>query len=984
MKVTPGAAAARLLSNPHFLGTAKRHLRAIVEQSATLEGAIGETAAVIAAGADAQRAAFDLVLAHDAVKLVALIVDLSQEDGERLRAAIGVDEAQREALDAVAEALRVRYALRGGLRRAVPELEDAASLGAPTSWSTPPVVIDLRPLMAALDETLVDRAPERWDPLVRGAIDAGAALGAAQTVLDKATALLSIAMQRAVALLVKEHRDRLDASEDPTPVMLFEVPLEWSCFRRAEWLSLVYAVGEAFAGWLMARGLSEPRARGVADRLGRYFAAEVAAEWRRRPEVYAGVWAELQAPLDETDARARDWHHYRARLQRAPAEPLFGDTLALAQVYQPLRAYWRERVGEGGEGDRDELYGAGPLHGRPAGETRRVVVDAHAALNDWLAESGPDDAIRVVSGGPGAGKSSLSVWLAADRASRGERVLRVPLHRFDLEHALRAAVLDFAKRDCGIEHDIFDESGPLLLIFDGLDELSMQGRSGREAAVELVDAVARLVAQENDAGRPVRVVLLGRELVVDGLGERARREGMVLRLLPYAIGEARDEYHDPHNLLAVDQRVGWWAAYGRWTSGGPVEGMPAELDRGRLALLSAEPLLNYLIALTRAAGRVPLDDPDINENTIYADLVRQIFERAHAEGRRLPVAEEVRFEDFERFLEAIALAAWHGEGRVATVDEITRATGPRLLKLLDVLQQKAEAGISRLMTVFYFRQGRGRRDGVKTFEFTHKSFGEYLLARRLIRFVELLADESERWDDGRGGWSLEQRLVEWYRLFGPAPMDNHIFDFVFDELRLCGEVEVAQWQSLIASLTGSALQSDFPLELSGERLPFRSELERVNNAMQALLMVASACWRVTGKRTQVRHPYPSAFRHCVDRFGGTTGAINSAWSQHLDGLVLTGCYLSEARLFGANLRGADLSGAVIVLASLRYTDLRGANLEGALLASSDLRRAKLDDARLDRAVFDSDTIWPDGFEPPFERMILWGGDDEGNEEGDED
>jgi hypothetical protein len=67
--------------------------------------------------------------------------------------------------------------------------------------------------------------------------------------------------------------------------------------------------------------------------------------------------------------------------------------------------------------------------------------------------------------------------------------------------------------------------------------------------------------------------------------------------------------------------------------------------------------------------------------------------------------------------------------------------------------------------------------------------------------------------------------------------------------------------------------------------------------------------------------------------------------------------LANADLSKANLRGADLSGA-----DLSCADLTKASLSGACL-----HNASLEDACLDGIRWDSETIWPDGFEPIKER-----------------
>lgn len=66
--------------------------------------------------------------------------------------------------------------------------------------------------------------------------------------------------------------------------------------------------------------------------------------------------------------------------------------------------------------------------------------------------------------------------------------------------------------------------------------------------------------------------------------------------------------------------------------------------------------------------------------------------------------------------------------------------------------------------------------------------------------------------------------------------------------------------------------------------------------------------------------------------------------------------LSRADLFGANLGGANLSGANLFGANLRRADLSGADLSGANLSEADLSRVNLSNA-----IYDDDTIRPDGF-----------------------
>ena len=78
---------------------------------------------------------------------------------------------------------------------------------------------------------------------------------------------------------------------------------------------------------------------------------------------------------------------------------------------------------------------------------------------------------------------------------------------------------------------------------------------------------------------------------------------------------------------------------------------------------------------------------------------------------------------------------------------------------------------------------------------------------------------------------------------------------------------------------------------------------------------------------------------------------------------LRGADLGSAHLGSADLSGADLSRANLFGADLGWAELRSANLRGADLRRADLRGARLTGANLAEAVYDDETMWPEGFDP---------------------
>ena len=73
---------------------------------------------------------------------------------------------------------------------------------------------------------------------------------------------------------------------------------------------------------------------------------------------------------------------------------------------------------------------------------------------------------------------------------------------------------------------------------------------------------------------------------------------------------------------------------------------------------------------------------------------------------------------------------------------------------------------------------------------------------------------------------------------------------------------------------------------------------------------------------------------------------------------LTNANFAYAFLFGADFQRADVRGAYFWRADIRNSDFRGASLQGADLKEAVLRGAHLQDTR-----YDSETRWPEGFDP---------------------
>ena len=318
----------------------------------------------------------------------------------------------------------------------------------------------------------------------------------------------------------------------------------------------------------------------------------------------------------------------------------------------------------------------------------------------------------------------------------------------------------------------------------------------------------------------MQILISGRELVVQANESDFRKQGQILCLLPYFVSEDDyDEYQDNEQLLQIDQRNLWWQKYGEAT-GNEYKSLPSKLNKGNLIEITAQPLLNYLVALSVTQGDLKFTE-DTNLNSVYGDLLKAIYKRGWT-GYQHTSIEGIKEKDFIRVLEEIALASWHGNGRTTTVKSITEHCYSSGLKKLFInfqqaFQEDSQAkSITRLLTAFYFRQSGYDNQGDKTFEFTHKSFGEYLTACRIVRQISKMAKQLQaRQDDMDEGWDEVEALYRWVIVCGDTRMDEYIFNFISNEIKLIYQDTpelVKQWQTMFCELIGYLLRHGLPME----------------------------------------------------------------------------------------------------------------------------------------------------------------------------
>ncbi|MGV6809896.1 MAG: pentapeptide repeat-containing protein [bacterium] len=790
-------------------------------------------------------------------------------------------------------------------------------------------------------------------------------LGFKDSPEQAAWVLVSRSLMQALAQQIHDDRHLLrQPSEDDTDTLAeqvnqalnrIEISIDARFFDQPQNLSLLTDFKPALTDWLMCLGMNQYEAAGFYQRLRGSFVLALHTEWKKNRSHYECITAQMDTPFTRATLTERSWFAYRAWLQTQANAPVFNEAFGLQQVYIRLRAYYKQKKGK---------------------QIKKVVVDLHHDIETWVKIFDKHDALRVISGGPGSGKSSFAKILAGELAEKNNvAVLFVPLHHFNLKDDLVEAMAAF------IEYDPYLSTNPLdsqvgqqrlLMIFDGLDELSMRGRAAAETAQDFVDEVIRTLDRQNHyANKQWQAIITGRELAIQANESRLRKSHQVFYLLPYYFHfadnlfepewewkwesewkwkwESESVYEDPNDLLATDQRDLWWQQFAQ-AKGKAYAAMPDELKFGNLQPTTCEPLLNYLLALSYERQQVSFNE-DTHLNAIYFDLLQAVHERAYESCQHY--GQQLAFGDFLRVLEEVAIAVWQGNGRtVSTRELIKRCEAQHLGESLAKFSEDAKQGVVRLLTAFYFREAGKNAEGEATFEFTHKSFGEYLTARRIVEEVALIAEEVARYQRYKcGGLTLEDALIKWVRLCGEAELDKYILQFIRDEVAIRAEqgVDIQQWQQVFLALLSLAVREYIPMEKMGQ-LSFAAMLQHSRHAEIALLAIHFACTQHTQTVLAVDWGTNIHFSQWLKRVVSqrTLNEVHLVL-RCLAWLNLSRQVLSFTDLRHANLRQVNFSQAKLREAKLRYTDLRYADLSETNLISANFRHADLSETNLRQA-----------------------------------
>ncbi|WP_327433722.1 NACHT domain-containing protein [Streptomyces sp. NBC_01236] len=408
----------------------------------------------------------------------------------------------------------------------------------------------------------------------------------------------------------------------------------------------------------------------------------------------------------------------------------------------------------------------------------------------------------LVLGHPGSGKSLLTRLIAARLPEAEFSCLHVELRHVPAELDLQEQLEEALFRSTGRRiswPDAAQSAGDVVrvVLLDGFDELIQAGAGRLDMSTQwqYLMSIERLQQREFELGRPVVFVVTSRTVVADQV--LTPMASTVLRLEPF--DDAR---------IACWLEV-WEATNRRYFATQGVEPLTWDVVRPYRDL-ARQSLLLLMLALYDAVGNPlrRLDGRDIRRVDLYERLLVEFVRRqvVKHQGPLPPSAEAEAIEKELGRLGVIAVGMFNRRSQSLTSDEADRD--------LDVLL--GEGGSTLLFGRFFFvheAQAVVAEERLRSYEFLHATFGEYLVARLVCDEVWRVLD---RWE-GNEAARIDDDVLQ--AVLSIVPLTDRAE--VLDNIRELSGPGGARWHGRLPVLLRTLFQRGDRGHGEREVLPYR-------------------------------------------------------------------------------------------------------------------------------------------------------------------
>ncbi|MGJ3253322.1 MAG: NACHT domain-containing protein [Elainellaceae cyanobacterium] len=691
----------------------------------------------------------------------------------------------------------------------------------------------------------------------------------------------------------------------------------------------------------------------------RRFNVNSLAEWSAEQEKYESIDTYLKeyvSPNPDDPTRKMRWQ-------------VFNEPFTLQEIYVPLNAQLLTR-----NGDED---------------TTQESIDLETWAQNLLDSPHQQNQVLFIQAGPGRGKSVFCrIFANKVRESLFPiwipiliRLRDIPKLQNSFVDTLREAIsTDFARNDDGW---LTDKNTRFLFFLDGFDELLMEGRTSG-GLEQFLRQVGQFQQSCTSPEMGHRVIVTGRPLALQG----------VERTLPQNLERVK--------ILPMDdeRQHQWFVQWGKLVDAEPQHLATILNDQRlpeRVRELAREPLLLYLLAAMHRDGELHLDmfagaEESKAKVLIYQKTLDWVLTKQRPDLLNRDLT-EFETDGLKRILAEAGLYVIQSGGESASIRMIEERlrTDDNARNLLDEAQTRLkENPLRNALAAFYLQPGR---KGEGSVEFAHKSFSEFLCAKRLK-----LAIEDWTYPGRRNQFELSDEQLHWeiYDLLGAPVLTVEIVSYLMELLKQSNDFRPVELFNRLHDFYLRWCDGEFIDQLPANNLPQKKMLQlqefdsRVGlrkvdvyggiNILILLLKLHSmfqldATLEVSKAVPSSDHLFypcskPESNIFDEDRllkiiyyaYAVKLGSFNKIVGPHLANAYLVSAYLGSAFLYEINLTRANLSKANFKNARLCKTNFDSAVLSGAILAGADLKKANLNGSNLSHAdleniSWDEDTNW---------------------------